>query len=188
METTREKLINATFDEVYSHGFQGASLGDILAKAGVHKGSMYHFFTNKKEMALCALNEKILQRFNERYGYVNVCEKGYMEEFYARLRDTSARDFKRGCPIANIVQEMSNIDEDFNVLMKSIYEVFRANVKTILDKAIEVKELKPCDTKKLALFITSTLEGAILSAKASGKEQDYLDVIEELIGFIKGKR
>jgi TetR/AcrR family transcriptional repressor of nem operon len=44
METTRDKLINATFDEVFSHGYQGASLCDILAKAGVHKGSMYHFF------------------------------------------------------------------------------------------------------------------------------------------------
>ena len=83
---------------------------------------------------------------------------------------------------------MSNIDEDFNVLMKSIYEVFRGNIKTILDKAIEAGELKPCDTRKLALFITSTLEGAILSAKATGVEQDYLDVVEELIVHIEGKR
>lgn len=188
METTREKLINATFDEVFSHGYQGASLSDILAKAGVHKGSMYHFFANKKEMALASIEETILQKFNERYGYVNTYEHGYLEEFYTRLRDTSARDFKRGCPIANVVQEMSNIDMDFNVLMKSIYEVFRANVKTILDKAIEAKEMKACDTRKLALFITSTLEGAILAAKASGNEQDYVDVIEELIEHIEGKR
>lgn len=188
METTREKLINATFEEVYSHGFQGASLSDILAKTGVHKGSMYHFFASKKEMALAALNEKILQRFTERYGYINECGKGYLEEFYIRLRDTSVRDFKRGCPIANVVQEMSNIDEDFNTLMKSIYEIFRSNIKMILDKAVEAGELKPCDTTKLALFITSTLEGAILSAKATGNEQDYVDVIDELIVHIEGKR
>ena len=51
METTRDKLIHATFDEVFSHGYQGAALSDILAKAGVHKGSMYHFFANKKEIS-----------------------------------------------------------------------------------------------------------------------------------------
>ena len=139
-------------------------------------------------MALASINEKILQKFSERYGYVNNCEKGYLEEFYTRLRDTTERDFKRGCPIANIVQEMSNIDLDFNILMKSIYDAFRTNVKIILDKSIEAKELKPCDTRKLALFITSTLEGAILSAKATGEVQDYLDVIEELIKYIEGKR
>ena len=188
METTRDKLINATFDEVFSHGYQGAALTDILAKAGVHKGSMYHFFANKKEMALAAIEETILKKFTERYQYVYTCEKNYLEEFYARLRDTSVRDFNRGCPIANVVQEMSNIDEDFNVLMKSIYGAFRSNIKAILDKAIEVKEMKPCDTAKLALFITSTIEGAILAAKASGNVQDYRDVIDELIQHIEGKR
>ena len=188
METTRDKLINATFDEVFSHGYQGASLADILAKAGVHKGSMYHFFANKKEMALAAIEEVILKKNLEKYSYVKTSTSGLLEEFYTRLRDTSARDFKRGCPIANIVQERSNIDEDFNVLMKSIYGAFRANIKAILDKAVEVKEMKPCDTTKLALFITSTVEGAILAAKASGNAQDYVDVIEELIGHIEGKR
>jgi TetR/AcrR family transcriptional repressor of nem operon len=188
METTRDKLIRATFDEVFSHGYQGAALTDILAKAGVHKGSMYHFFANKKEMALAAIQETIIQKNMDKYSYVKTYTSGFLEEFYTRLRDTSVRDFKRGCPIANIVQEMSNIDEDFNTLMKSIYGAFRANIKAILDKAIEVKEMKPCDTQKLALFITSTIEGAILAAKASGNEQDYVDVIEELIEHIESKR
>ena len=188
METTRDKLISATFDEVFSHGYQGAALTDILAKAGVHKGSMYHFFANKKEMALAAIQETIIQKNMDKYSYVKTYTRGFLEEFYTRLRDTSVRDFKRGCPIANIVQEMSNIDEDFNTLMKSIYGAFRANIKSILDKAIEVKEMKPCDTQKLALFITSTIEGAILAAKASGNEQDYVDVIEELIEHIESKR
>ncbi len=188
METTRDKLINATFDEVFSHGYQGASLCDILAKAGVHKGSMYHFFANKKEMALTSIEETIIKKNIEKYRYIETYTSGFLEEFYTRLRDTSIRDFKRGCPIANIVQEMSNIDEDFNTLMKSIYGAFRANIKAILDKAVEVKELKSCDTRKLALFITSTIEGAILAAKASGNAQDYSDVIEELIEHIEGKR
>ncbi|MDD2383438.1 MAG: TetR/AcrR family transcriptional regulator [Sulfurospirillaceae bacterium] len=188
METTRDKLIRATFDEVYSHGYQGASLTDILAKACVHKGSMYHYFANKKEMALAAIEETILQKNAEKYRYIETYTDGFLEEFYTRLRDTSVRDFKRGCPIANIVQEMSNIDEDFNTLMKAIYEDFRTNVKAILDKAIEAKEMQPCNTRKLALFITSTVEGAILAAKASGNEQDYVDVIEELIEHIEGKR
>lgn len=188
METTRDKLINATFDEIFSHGYQGSPLTGILANAGVHKGSMYHFFANKKEMALCAIEETILKKNFEKFHYIETHTSGFLEEFYIHLRDTSVRDFKRGCPIANIVQEMSNIDEDFNTLMKSIYEAFRANVKAILDKAIEVNEMKPCNTRKLALFITSTIEGAILAAKASGNAQDYVDVIEELIEHIEGKR
>ena len=57
-ETTRQNLIDAASDAIYTHGYQGAALADILAEAGVHKGSMYHFFANKKEMALAAVKEK----------------------------------------------------------------------------------------------------------------------------------
>lgn len=188
METTRQKLINIAFDEIFSHGYQGASLANILSKAGIHKGSLYHFFASKKELALAAMEEKILQKFSERYAYVETYEKGCLEEFFRRLKDTSERDLARGCPIANVVQEMSNVDIDFHTLMKSIYKTFQAHIKTILDKAVQTKELQPCDTSKMALFITSTLEGAILSAKASGEEQDYLDVIEELIKYINQKK
>lgn len=188
METTRDKLINATFEEIFSHGYQGAALTDILKNAGVHKGSMYHFFTNKKEMALTAIKENILNRFDKRYGFLISLDKGVLEEFYKILLDTSLRDFKRGCPIANIVQEMSNIDKDFNILMKSIYKAFHKNIQSVLDQAVSIKELQPCNTKKLALFITSTFEGAILATKATGDEQDYINVIEELIEYIEKKK
>lgn len=184
-ETTRQKLIDATYEEVYSHGYQGTALTDILANAGVHKGSMYHFFANKKEMALAAIKEKIAERFGTRYRSITEGEGEYLEIFFRGLRDLTQRDFKRGCPVANIVQEMSNIDEDFNSLMKSIYATFRLGIKTIYDRAVEAGELRECDTDKLALFTTVALEGAILAAKASGEPKDYLDSVEMLIGYIE---
>lgn len=185
-ENTRERLLDAAFDEIYSHGYQGAALADILASAGVHKGSMYHYFANKKEMALVAIQEKIAQRFGMRYRIIAEGNGDYLENFFRILRDLTQRDFKRGCPVANIVQEMSNIDEDFNTLMKSIYASFRLVIKMIYDRAIEAGEMKSCETDKLALFTVVTLEGAILSAKASGDSQDYVDSIECLIGYIEG--
>lgn len=184
-ENTRQKLIDATYEEVYSHGYQGAALADILANAGVHKGSMYHFFPNKKEMALSAIKEKIAERFGTRYLAIAQGDGDYLAHFFEGLRDLKQRDFRRGCPVANIVQEMSNIDEDFNMAMKEIYAKFRQSVKIIFDKAVSVGELRSCDTAKLALFTTSTLEGAILSAKASGEPQDYLDCVECLISYIE---
>lgn len=184
-ETTRQKLLDAAFDEIYSHGYQGAALADILAKAEVHKGSMYHYFANKKEMALAAIQEKIAERFGTRYRTIAEAEADYLENFFHILRDLTQRDFKRGCPVANIVQEMSNIDEDFNTLMKSIYASFRLVVKMIYDRAVEAGEMRDCDTDKLALFTVVTLEGAILSAKASGDSTDYVDTVEMLIEYIE---
>ncbi|MCJ7765506.1 MAG: TetR/AcrR family transcriptional regulator [Thiovulaceae bacterium] len=184
-ENTRQRLIDATYEEVYSNGYQGAVLTDILARAGVHKGSMYHFFANKKEMALAAIQEKIAERFGTCYHTVAEGESAYMETFFKGLRDLKSHDFKRGCPVANIVQEMSNIDEDFNRLMKQIFAEFRLGIKTIFDRAVAAGELRACDTDKLALFTTVALEGAILAAKASGEPRDYLDSVEMLIAYIE---
>lgn len=184
-ENTRQKLIDITYEEVYSKGYQGCSLAEILKKAEVHKGSMYHYFKNKKEMALIAIKEKMGNRLFERYGTILDQEKELVDTMIASFKDTSTRDFKRGCPIANIVQEMSNIDEDFKQTMNDIYTNFRNSIQQVLDKAVELKEIKECDTKKLALYISAVLEGAILATKATGKESDYLDTIEILEEYIK---
>jgi TetR/AcrR family transcriptional repressor of nem operon len=183
-KNTRKNLIDSTFDEIYQKGYQGASLTTILKNAKVHKGSMYHFFENKKEMALVSIKEKIYERFVQRYSSIIALESGYLEAFIKSIKDTTNRDFNKGCPIANIVQEMSNIDEDFKVLMEEIYQTFRKNIKDILDLAIKKDEMKECDTTKLALYIASTIEGAILSAKATGNIQDYFDVIDILSSYI----
>lgn len=181
---TRKNLIDSAFSEIYSKGYQGASLTNILKNAKVHKGSMYHFFESKKDMALVCIKEKIYERFVQRYSLILALESGYLEAFIVGIKDTSQRDFNKGCPIANIVQEMSNIDEDFKVLMEEIYQSFRKNIKDILDISIEKNEMKECDTRKLALYIASTIEGAILSAKATGNIQDYVDVVDILSSYI----
>jgi TetR/AcrR family transcriptional regulator, transcriptional repressor for nem operon len=181
---TRKNLIDSAFSEIYSNGYQGASLTTILKNAKVHKGSMYHFFENKKDMALVCIKEKIYERFVQRYSLILALESGYLEAFISGIKDTSQRDLNKGCPIANIVQEMSNIDEDFKVLMEEIYQSFRKNIKDILDIAIEKNEMKECDTRKLALYIASVLEGAVLSAKATQNIQDYTDVIDILSSYI----
>lgn len=181
---TRQNLIDSAFNEIYSKGYQGASLTTILKNAKVHKGSMYHFFENKKDMALVCIKEKIYERFVKRYSLILALESRYLEAFIEGIKDTSQKDFNKGCPIANIVQEMSNIDEDFKVLMEEIYQTFRRNIKDILDIAIEKNEMKECDTKKLALYIASTFEGAVLSAKATGNIQDYMDVVDILSSYI----
>ena len=182
---TRQKLIDITYDEIYEKGYQGASLSEILSKAQVHKGSMYYFFKNKKEMAMSALKEKMKDRFTKRYATILQYESNILNELFKVLNNISLRDFKKGCPLANIVQEMSNLDVDFDAMSKGFYEDLKKCFKDILDKAILLKELKACDTQKLALYITVVVEGAILATKATGNEKDYLDSIECLQEYIR---
>jgi TetR/AcrR family transcriptional regulator, transcriptional repressor for nem operon len=177
---TRQRLIDEAYEEIYSKGYQGASLNDILKNAGVHKGSMYYFFSSKKELAIASITEKMSARFEERYGLLVSKGEGVLQKLISTLKDTSLRDFSRGCPLLNLVQEMSNLDIDFDMALKAVYVQFKTVVKSVLDRAIELRELKPCDTMRLASFIIIVVEGAIFAAKASGDEKEYISAIEEL--------
>ena len=134
---------------------------------------------------MCALKEKMKDRFTKRYATILAYESNILDELFKVLNDTSLRDFKKGCPLANIVQEMSNLDVDFDAMSKGFYEDLKKCFKDILDKAVLLKELKACDTQKLALHITVVVEGAILSTKATANEKDYLDSIECLQEYIR---
>ncbi len=46
------RVINAALDEFTDKDFEAASLNSIIAKAGISKGSMYHYFTNKEDLYL----------------------------------------------------------------------------------------------------------------------------------------
>jgi AcrR family transcriptional regulator len=57
-ERTRNAILDAAavvFDE---RGFNGASLSDILAKAGVTKGALYFHFSSKEELARAIVEEQ----------------------------------------------------------------------------------------------------------------------------------
>ena len=129
-------------------------------------------------MALTAFKEKMENRFSTRYESLLQNDSNIIQKLFDVLMDLSLRDFDKGCPLANIVQEMSNLDSDFDAMSKMFYQNLRAVMKAILDKAIDLKELKPCDSSKLALYITVVVEGGILASKATGDENDYLQSIE----------
>lgn len=182
---TRTLLLKITFEEVYTHGYQGASVLKILQKAGLHKGSMYHYFANKKEMVLAAIQEKTKEVFGTKYDDVLEHDSLILEHFETMLLSSYPIISERGCPLANLIQEMSNIDVDFESLLKERYERLRNHIEKIILKAIALKELKCTSPYDTSLFILSTLEGAILSAKAFRNKEVYDTTITSLFKVLK---
>ncbi|MFM2042702.1 MAG: hypothetical protein RLY86_1278 [Pseudomonadota bacterium] len=50
----RDRLVEATLDSLAANGYPGASLGDILARAGVSRGAWAHHFASKKDLVALA--------------------------------------------------------------------------------------------------------------------------------------
>ena len=52
----QNRIIDAALDEFAAKDFETASLNTIITKAGISKGSMYHYFNNKEDLYLYLIN------------------------------------------------------------------------------------------------------------------------------------
>ena len=57
-ERTRNLILDAAAEAFEARGFVGASLSDILARAGVTKGALYFHFKSKEELAKALIEEQ----------------------------------------------------------------------------------------------------------------------------------
>jgi TetR/AcrR family transcriptional repressor of nem operon len=76
-------------------------------------------------------------------------------------------DMRRGCLYGNLSAEASEQSEAIRARVASVFAENQASVAYCLEAAIDAGELAPnTDAKELAGFIVSSLQGAILVAKA----------------------
>lgn len=66
-EATRERIVQAARELVIEHGYDGVSTGQVLQRAGVSRGGLYHHFSGKQEL-MAAVLEAVEVDFAKRLG------------------------------------------------------------------------------------------------------------------------
>jgi len=183
MKSSRQKLIDATFQEIYKSGYSGTSLGNILKNSGVKKGSLYHHFSSKKDLVLAMIRDKFLKRVEDNWQQLSQANEGIIDTLILILKGKN-KNFQNGCPLGNILQECSSLDEDFIKLMDEILKSWEKLFKDALNKAVEKNEIKSIDTKEMSLFLIAIYEGAILMSKRSKSSKEYQTCINQLEFFL----
>jgi len=186
MSDIRSRLIEATFQEVYAKGYKAASLSSILNIANAKKGSMYHYFSSKKEMVLAMIEEKVKIRVQDNWSQLEACEENILELLISILKESSNRDFTKGCPLGNLLQECSCEDKDFSDLLNGIFGNWSELFEQTLKKAYETDEIVKIDFKNTALFLIASIEGAILISKQSGSSKEFDICMRQLELYLLG--
>lgn len=151
-------------------GFSATGIDEILGRVSVPKGSFYHYFDSKEAFGLDLI---------ERYGVFfarkldrHLCNPALsplnrLRAFVADATDGMARhEFRRGCLIGNLGQEMGALPESFRTRLKETFEVWQARFSACLVEAQRAGELAAdADPKQLAICFWIGWEGAVLRAK-----------------------
>jgi AcrR family transcriptional regulator len=176
---TREVLLRAAAREIHVHGFQAASLSRILAETGVTKGALYYHFPSKLALGYAVLDECYAPELR-RHWVEPLADAGgdalqtLIGIIRAAGRGMTEADILLGCPVNNLAQEMSPVDEGFRTRIEALFDEWRTATESALQCAQENGGLVPgVDIDASAALIVASLEGCIGMAK-NGQSKDIL--------------
>jgi TetR/AcrR family transcriptional regulator, transcriptional repressor for nem operon len=190
-ERTRERLLQAGFEEVYRSGFQSASIDTILAATNVTKGALYHHFDSKEELGHAIIEEIIARVTRDKWSRPLQRARNPIHTLIAIVQATSVRpkDVEGGCPLANLAQEMSALDERFRKRLESIFQAWQEGIAAALRRGQSQgtvrRDLVPEET---AGFLIAMYEGYVMLAKNAQDAEVWNVGMRNIVGWLKSLR
>jgi AcrR family transcriptional regulator len=186
-EQTRHKILEVSADEIHKKGFTATSLSCILARCEISKGALYHHFANKMELGYAVFEEVYAPAFIALWQPTVEAEDPIegLCEFFSEMSNTmSCDELVCGCPLNNLCQEMSGVDEGFRIRILAMQQQLNLLISTNLARVSQ--QLQPdLDFSQVAYFIVSTFHGSSSLSKSSLKKELFDKVIKELCRYIR---
>jgi TetR/AcrR family transcriptional repressor of nem operon len=186
---SRLRLVGATIDLVRTNGYGATRVEDVCAAAGVTKGSFFHHFASKEDLAIAAAaawNENAARFFADApyrlhrdpldrlLGYVKF-----------RKQIISGDLYEWTCYAGSTIQE---VHETQPGIREACAESLRAHVGMLAGMIREALEAYPVPRlvpEVLATHMQAVVQGAFIMAKASQDKQTAIDCIEHLHRYLE---
>jgi TetR/AcrR family transcriptional repressor of nem operon len=171
---TRSRIVTAAKTRFHSRSYANVGIQEICESAGVQKGSFYHFFASKRDLALAVIDEFaddwangfVAEAFDpalpplERIDYL--IDAAYF--WQKSIKEVHGRML--GCIFGNLTLEVSTQDDILRAKLLAIFSSAQSRFKEALDQAVADGTLAPLDTALTAEAMLAYLEGVILLAKS----------------------
>jgi AcrR family transcriptional regulator len=170
-DQTRRRILDAAFIEMYRNGFQGMRLDEVTAASELTKGALYHHFPNKQALGYAVVEEVIrpmmesiwLQPLQQASDPLQV-----LLDIIEHMPDAKPSEMmvQYGCPLNNLAQEMSPLDEGFRQRLDQVFNIWHQVISAALQQARSRGSLRAdVDCEDTATFVMAAMEGCIGIAK-----------------------
>jgi len=191
-EDNRRKLLEVAAEEIFEKGFQATSLGDILTKTGLSKGALYHHFPSKLILGYAVFEEVFIPECAARWtpALNDPDPISSISELLRRdMGEMTDESIRLGCPINNLGQEMSPIDEGFRLRISGAINHWRSDLQMALERGQEAGTVnKNINAMQVATFFVASMEGCIGLAKNAQDRELLSHCVEGMINFLEGLR
>ena len=167
---SRHEILNAAFEEIYANGFHASSLDTILERTELTKGALFHQFASKLELGYAVVDEVLVPMTRERWitplaafddpleGIIHLVERNVRDEPQAKL--------DLGCPLGNLIQEMSNSDVEFRRRLRCCVEVWIDGIAEHVERGRRTGHVRrSVKARAVAEYVVVSLEGVFAVVK-----------------------
>lgn len=164
-------------------GINVTSIQDIMDATALPKGAIYRRFTNKEAIVLAAFekgNEMIWNRIlqeSEQHDTMKDKLLAIPSLYYDAVNNPP---IEGGCPLLNAAIESDGSFPELQEKTSEFYTRLLVFLRSLLEQGIRDHELREdVDTKSLASFLISTIEGAIMSSRLCKNNDHILYAVEQ---------
>lgn len=170
-DATRARILEAAFREIYHKGYQGMRLDDVLRQTGLTKGALYHHFPNKLTLGYAVVEEVIAGAMAGIWVESLRDSRDPLGDIIRLVTDLARGQgpfdaVTQGCPLNNLAQEMSPLDEGFRSRIDRVFQAWSGCLVEALERGKTLGTVRQgLDSERTATFVIAAVEGCIGMAK-----------------------
>jgi TetR/AcrR family transcriptional regulator, transcriptional repressor for nem operon len=188
--TSKTRLLNAALHVLRAKGYSATRVDDICEAAGLTKGSFFHHFKGKEDLALAAAEH-----------FSDLAESLFAAAPYQTLNDPLDRilgyvDFRKAilqgelpdytCLLGTMVQEAYQTHPQIRQACETYIGAHAATLLPDIQTAIRKYGIQPGWTpESLAYYIQAVIQGAFILAKARQNADIAASCLDHLRRYIR---
>lgn len=188
---TREKLLEVGLEALRDGSYERTGIQEILARAGVPKGSFYHHFESKQDFGRALMQRyarEVAGVFRTHLEDEHLAPLARVARLFEAMQAGLAREqCRRGCLLGNLAQEMADANEVLRLDLEALFREQRELLAKCLREAVARGDLDARrDVTALAGFCLGAWQGAVMQMKVRRSLEPLEDfrhfLIEDLLG------
>jgi AcrR family transcriptional regulator len=183
---TRSRIVYAAMELFWEKGYASTSVADLLKRADVNAGSLYHFFPGKQDVLVA-----VLEAYRDGIGpmllepaWRGVDDPiGRIFALLARYREHIVQtECTYGCPIGSLALELHEPDPALRELMAAN---FRRWIDAIHECLVNAGARLPArlDRRELAEFVLTTMEGGVMQSRTFRNVDSFDRAVRQLRAY-----
>jgi len=179
---TRSRILATARDMFHSRSYADVGIQEICEGAKVQKGSFYHFFPSKRDLALAVIDNMadewahgfVAEAFDQNLPPVERLDYMIDAAYYWQKSSSDVEGRMPGCLFGNLALEMSTRDDVMRARLNAVFDKARDKFRATLDEAVQTGAMAAMDTEATATAMLAYLEGIILLAKTRNNPEVIL--------------